>query len=373
MRDTPRSVLMTADAVGGVFTYALRLGALLTERGIDVHLATMGPRPSEAQRRAVRDARIVLHESELRLEWMEDPWRDVDEASAWLLNLERALEPDVVHLNGYCHGALSFRAPVVIVAHSCVLSWWRAVHGEEAPPEWDEYRRRVRRGLEAAGLVMAPTRAMLGCIEREYGTPSRAVVVHNAVPPQDDVRVTERADFILSAGRLWDEAKNVAALEAVADRLPFPVFLAGADDIGREGRKREGSARHLGLLSPEDLRRWMSRAAIYALPARYEPFGLSVLEAAHAGCALVLGDIESLRELWADAAYFVPPNDQEALLDALTTLCRNPSLRRRLAQRALDRARCFRPSTMVEAYLREYANLIRERDRSSPRKAHAVV
>ncbi len=32
------------------------------------------------------------------------------------------------------------------------------------------------------------------------------------------------------------------------------------------------------------------------LPARYEPFGLSVLEAALSGCALVLGDIPSLRE-----------------------------------------------------------------------------
>ena len=54
-----------------------------------------------------------------------------------------------------------WRAPVVVVAHSCVLSWWRAVHGEEAPAEWDGYRRRTAAGLRAADLVVAPTRAFL--------------------------------------------------------------------------------------------------------------------------------------------------------------------------------------------------------------------
>ena len=58
----------------------------------------------------------------------------------------------------------------------------------------------------------------------------------------------------------------------------------------------------------------MGRAAIYALPARYEPFGLSILEAALSGCALVIGDIPSLREIWADAALFVPSDGHDAPL-----------------------------------------------------------
>ena len=39
--------------------------------------------------------------------------------------------------------------------------------------------------------------------------------------------------------------------------------------------------------------------------ALYEPFGLAVLEAAQAGCALVLSDIPTFRELWDGAALFV--------------------------------------------------------------------
>ncbi|MEB3829625.1 glycosyltransferase [Phormidium sp. CCY1219] len=61
-------------------------------------------------------------------------------------------------------------------------------------------------------------------------------------------------------------------------------------------------------MSPEELSHWYARAAIYAFPARYEPFGLSVLEAALSGCALVLGDIPRLREMWGDAAVFANPD-----------------------------------------------------------------
>ena len=65
---------------------------------------------------------------------------------------------------------------------------------------------------------------------------------------------------------------------------------------------------------------WLRRATIFALPARYEPFGLSALEAGLAGCALVLGDIP-MREVWHDAAMFVPPEQPAALENASSPIC----------------------------------------------------
>ncbi len=46
-------------------------------------------------------------------------------------------------------------------------------------------------------------------------------------------------------------------------------------------------------------------ATVFASMARYEPFGLAVLEAAQAGMRLVLSDIPTFRELWDGAAIFV--------------------------------------------------------------------
>lgn len=355
----PRRVLMTADTVGGVFIYALRLGRMLRERGVDVHIATMGPKPKGGQRAALEAAGICLHESDYALEWMPNPWREVDKASEWLLALERAIDPDVVQLNGYCHGALEWSKPVIVAAHSCVLSWWRAVHKEPAPKEWDEYRQRVQNGIFAADLVIAPTQAMLSAIEEEYGRPKKAEVIYHAVDIGEYRPAEPRGSFILSAGRLWDEAKNIQALGAIAHRLKYPVLLAGNNEFHHAKQRLPKGLQSLGELPPEDLAFWMGRAPIYALPASYEPFGLSVLEAALSGCALVLGNIPSLRELWEDAAIFVEPKSHEELETALTGLIERPSLREDLAKRARERALSFQPKDMLTGHLRIYERLMR--------------
>ena len=116
-------VLMTGDAVGGVWSYALELARSLGPRDVEVCLATMGPLPSAEQRRdAAAIPNLHLVTSDYALEWMDEPWEDVDSAGGWLRVLEERIGADVVHLNGYAHAALPFRAPVVVVAHSCVCS-----------------------------------------------------------------------------------------------------------------------------------------------------------------------------------------------------------------------------------------------------------
>jgi glycosyltransferase involved in cell wall biosynthesis len=99
----------------------------------------------------------------------------------------------------------------------------------------------------------------------------------------------------------------------------------------------------------------MARAAVYALPARYEPFGLSALEAGLAGCALVLGDVPSLREVWGDAALFVAPGSAAQLACVLRTLDADPEYRRAYATRARARALTYTPERMAQGYLDAYA------------------
>src|SRR5437588_3632759 len=208
-------LLLTTDTVGGVWTYALELASALTPRGVHVALATMGTPLDPGQRRdASRIRDLEVFESTFKLEWMRDPWKDLRCAGEWLLSLEDQLHPDLVHLNGYVHGALPWRAPTLMVAHSCVLSWWRAVKGEGAAAYWDRYRHEVTRGLRAADLVAAPSRAMLAALTDAYGPPPNARVIYNARAPgpfQPQPR-EQKEPFILTAGRLWDEAKNVQTL-----------------------------------------------------------------------------------------------------------------------------------------------------------------
>jgi glycosyltransferase involved in cell wall biosynthesis len=94
----------------------------------------------------------------------------------------------------------------------------------------------------------------------------------------------------------------------------------------------------LGTLKPLALHEMMARTQVFASTALYEPFGLAVLEAAQAGCALVLSDIPTFRELWDGAALFVPPSDCDAIADALRKVTADAALRARLADAAQNRA-----------------------------------
>jgi glycogen(starch) synthase len=359
----PQRVLMTTDTIGGVWTYSIDLARGLSSRGVEVALATMGGPLTEAQREtAERIPHLRVFESTFRLEWMEDPWRDVERAGDWLLGLEARIGPDLVHLNGYAHTALPWSAPKLVVAHSCVLSWWSAVKGEAAPESWDRYRQEVGAGLAAADLVVAPTAAMLADLARHHGLPRRSRVIGNGRDGRL-FRPAAKEPIIFAAGRLWDEAKNLAALEVVAPEVPWPIYVAG-DTLPPEAGCPEAHihfTRHLGRLSPRALAAWLGRSAIYALPARYEPFGLSVLEAALAGCALVLGDIPSLRETWRNRASFVPSDDPEALTAALVRLIEDPDRRASLAAGARKRAVELTPERMLDGYLGAYAELLAER------------
>ncbi|HET9597683.1 MAG TPA: glycosyltransferase family 4 protein [Anaeromyxobacteraceae bacterium] len=358
------NVLMTVDTVGGVFTYALELAAALAARGAAVALAAKGGVLSDDQwSEARRVPALEVFESADRPEWMDDPWDDVARSSAWLLGLEERLRPDVVHLNEYAHGALPFRAPAVVVGHSCVCSWFEAVHGAPPPPSFERYRREVAKGLASASMVIAPTRWMLSALERHYGALPRGRVVPNGRCPRR-FPPGEKEPFVLCAGRLWDEAKNAAVLDAAAERLRWPVLLAGEDehpDPAHAGRVAPRHARPLGRLSPAALSAFYGRAAVYCAPARYEPFGLSILEAALAGCALVLGDLPSLRETWDGAAAFVDPGSADQLAAMLSGLQDREDLAAEMGARARARALSLSPERMADGYLAAYAAVLAER------------
>jgi len=358
-------LLMTADAVGGVWTYALELAGALAPFGIETTLATMGPPPTADQ---IVDALDVpgldLVTSSFALEWMDDPWRDVRGAGDWLLEVAADVQPAIVHLNGFAHGALPFHAPVIVAGHSCVASWASATGGSIDPAWMRSYREAATTGLRAASWVVAPSAGMLDALQQTYGPLQRASIVPNgrSAAMFTARRRTDKDALVFSAGRLWDRAKNVEALVRIAGALPWPVYVAG------DGAVDASAPVHaLGRLSSCEIAEWLSRAAIFALPARYEPFGLLPLEAALSRCALVLGDIATLREIWGDAAVYVDPDRPEALESAIALLIARPDLRDAYASAAHERANSYTPSRMARMYERIYESAARAQARAERR------
>src|ERR1051326_8323524 len=98
-------------------------------------------------------------------------------------------------------------------------------------------------------------------------------------------------------------------------------------------------------------------ARVFVSVSLYEPFGLSVLEAAQAGCALVLSDIPTHRELWDGVALFVEARDDQGFADAIGDLLDDSSKRQHLGETARERALQYSPGQMALGMTQIYARL----------------
>ncbi len=359
-------ILMTTDAVGGVWTYSTTLARALCARDYAVTLVTLGPLPKAEQLASLADIEgLDVEVTGLALEWMDPEGEDMVQAGEELRHIAARLTPDIVHLNGFREVLYQFDAPTIVVAHSCVGSWWQACRcGEPMEAKWQPYLRHVADALNAADVWVAATHAYAAWLQDFYKPQRQADVIWNGVPPIQPGGAKD--NFILAAGRLWDEAKNVGALADVAPELPWPVRVAGATQAENGDSIWFANVEQLGALPRHRLLTEMRRAGIFVSPALYEPFGLGVLEAAASGCAMVLADIPTFRELWEGAALFAEPRDTKALTHAVRTHCEHPSLRAELQRAARTRAARYSLDATVERYCSLYKRLT-----WSARRAHA--
>jgi len=355
----PTRLMMTTDAVGGVWTFATNLSRELGSAGYEVLLVTLGPRPSAAQREMISGAAAVsLAETDLALEWQDPAGTDLAHARSVLEEIAEQFVPEIVHLNSFREASFGWKVPLIVAAHSCVNSWAEACGEGEAfaSDEWTIYTANVRAGLRQADVWVAPTSAFHDQLARLYQLDAAGHVIRNGAPGAAD-RSRPKQPVVLSAGRVWDKAKNLTALASTASALDWPVRIAGGSRIGSEP-ERFGGGIFIGELSHRELLGEFEKASLFVSPALYEPFGLSVLEAAGAGCALVLSDIPTFRELWDGAANFFDPNDRDAMLGCLRSLISDKVLRTRLQHAAADRAGKYRLSSTVDAYRSLYRELL---------------
>ena len=359
-------ILMTADTIGGVWTYTRELVTQLSRQGIRITLVSFGEIPSAQQARWLEDLPSVsYYPTAFRLEWMQDAQSDLEQSAEFLRAVIAETKPDLLHFNQFYYGFLDCEQPRIVVAHSDVVSWWVAVHGVEPPAnDWiREYRENVVRGLAQADLVIAPTHWMLAQTCRYFGEPRKKIVVYNGRNPQLFVPDMPKQNYAVSIGRLWDAGKQANLL--LRDDLPLQTILVGSEQspegaiASAQALGRLSNFRVIGAQSEEELQHLLAGAAIYSGTSRYEPFGLAPLEAGLSGCPIVANDIESFREVWGEDAIYFERNNSDSLLLAIQELASNPLRRSEYGHRALERARRqFNAEKMAESYLAHYRSLI---------------
>lgn len=362
-------LLITCDTLNGNWTYTRELVSGLITRGFRVTLVSFGEIPLPQQTVWMdRLYGLTYHPTAFRLDWMEEGQQDFEDVSAYLSALVKEIKPDLFHSNHLCYGAIPIAIPRVVVAHGDVVTWWKAVHGREPKDSswlrW--YRQAMSQGLAGASAVVAPSEWMLNSVRSYYSGGARESVIHHGRNPIFFNPYVTKEESVLAVGRLLDPAKQVNLL--TQETYPVPVYIVGDDcaeqnnvPVRADVRFKDGDigVALKGPQSESQLRLLYSRASMYAGTSRYEPSGMTILEAALSRCALVLNDIPSLRELWGQAAVYFRTNDASSLAEAVRILSGDINMRRNFANRAFQRAReCYNAHRMTDNYIQLYRSVV---------------
>ncbi len=285
-----------------------------------------------------------------------------------LLQLLRQQHPDVIHAHSAMSGVVARIAGRI--ANIPVIY---TVHGFGFKPEVPRVQRWAAWVTEFA---LAPFTSHMVCVseyERQLAArlpiaADRVSVIFNAVPDtathhspvQEPVRVVmvarmaspKRPDLLLQALALVrDRLGHEVSATLIGDGPDIKVHQALCEQLGLQEVTFTGNV--------TDVAQRLVHHAIFVLMSDHEGLPISVIEAMHAGLAVVASDLPGLRELIDDGKHgLLVPNQAIALADALFLLVNNADLRLRLGQAAQQRVEDqFSPRRMVEPVAARYAQL----------------
>jgi glycosyltransferase involved in cell wall biosynthesis len=298
-------------AISGSERHLLTLLPALAERGFDVSFVGLDDPASDPE-----PFYRALHVPALRL----PAPRDLD--PLLLARLVRSLNADVVHthlVHADVYGGLAAAlrgAKLVSTKHN------------DDPFRVGPFRH-VERGLaRVASRIVTITDSLRHFTVEQVGLPAEKVeTIHYGMdelpgawgenPPDD---LPHGARILLSVSRLTQQKGLDVAIRALPS-LPDDTVLVVLGE-GPEREPLEALARELGVAGrvrlrgrEPDVAAWLRRASTLVHPARWEGFGLAVLEAMLAGLPVVASNVSSLPELVLDGetGLLVRPDDPSAL------------------------------------------------------------
>jgi glycosyltransferase involved in cell wall biosynthesis len=154
--------------------------------------------------------------------------------------------------------------------------------------------------------------------------------------------------FILYVG-LVEPRKNLPMLLRAYQRLPggsAPALVIvgrfgwGVEQVFKlvEALAIQEKVHFSGYVPAEDLPIVYNLADVFVYPSLYEGFGLPPLEAMACGTPVITTAVSSLPEHVGEAGILIPPQDEEALFQALVDILQDPDLRGELSRKGPERA-----------------------------------
>jgi alpha-1,3-rhamnosyl/mannosyltransferase len=300
----------------------------------------------------------------------------------WLPRFLKRERVDLYHSTNYMMPLIGMgRIKRVVTIHDLIPLMFRD-HAPQAKKAkfFPIYKRLMHEVGARADLIVTVSESTKKDIVREMKVAEEKIVVTpEGVGPEYHPSATRHptpgTPHILYVGRR-DPYKNlpllIEALAIVSKKVPTARLriIGPADDRYPEApalAKMMGlndKIDWIGYVTPGQLIEEYRGASVFALPSRYEGFGLTVLEAMACGAPVVCSNVSSLPEVAGDAALLVPPGDLPALADAIARVLTDPRLAAALAEKSVAQAARFTWKKTADLTLDAYARLM-----GAPRQA----
>jgi glycosyltransferase involved in cell wall biosynthesis len=310
-------------------------------------------------------AQIAPQHDYVRLDWGHDPLMRLDRRLRWqqfeLPKRARAAGADLLHVPGF-DAPFWKPCPVILTVHDLIGMLFPRNFPPAARFYWSRW---LPASIRNATHVLADSEHTRSDLVHLLGLQeSRVTVVPLAAgaqyrPIHDPAilqglrrRYALPQSFILFVGTV-EPRKGLDTLLDAFTRLQGANRDAGLVIAGKQGWytarlfdqiERSGLAQKVVLtdyVAAEDLPALYCAADVLALPSRYEGFGLTVLEAMACGTPVVCSNSSSLPEVAGAAALMVPPDQPQALAEALGRVLASDDLRGSMSEQGIAQAARF--------------------------------
>jgi len=281
----------------------------------------------------------------------------------------RANPPDVFFASAYT-APLALGVPLAVTIHD--VSFAAAPHWFR-PREGARRRLLTRQAARAADVIFTVSEFSRREIVERLGVPAdRVRVTYESVSPRR-VGPGRREPLVLYVGSIFNRRRlpsTISAFAAATARRPETRLVIAGADRSYPALDLAALAAQAGVPARVEIRDYVTeaalddlygRASVFVFLSEYEGFGLTPLEALSADVPIVVLDTPVAREVYGEAAWYVPPDtDVVSAAEAIRTLLEDADSRTRLLSHAPGVLARYSWDTAADATLAAIEGIVRE-------------
>ena len=358
-------LLMTTDVKSDVWDYSLTLSrALLKHINAEILIISLGGNPTDSQKEELENLNIESQFTEFPVDLFTDLESnlDISEVKVFFENSVKEFNPHIIHLN---HGYLNFDStkPCVFACHGDLLN--KKVCSDNInrySPLYKNllnYKQIINKNIDRSDIITAQTRFIAGCLAKTYDFKKGINIVHNGIDYTPYSGMPENPTLV-ACGNSADQSNSINLLLNIAYKLPDNIKIKIIGDLQPE-RKLPKNVEFLRNLSSCELQDVYKNSSIYLALSNHESNGLSSIQAAYSGCAILANDIPVFKELWSDCAYIFEKDNVNSLMRCINNLVENKNLLELTSRNCQAKAlSVFNSKRMAFEYINLYKNILKK-------------